>query len=112
MVEIDGEKRYTVPNDPPKKTEKKEKHVFVPPTLGENPTFGRRIRVAMYIFVGSSLFEGFITLCIFLNTTVMSLEYYKMPTTFKDVLEIFNHVSNHDTFALKCDLYGRNKRSR
>lgn len=43
--------------------------------------------------VESSLFEGFITTCILLNTLCMALEHHEMNKTFAKVLEICNLVN-------------------
>ena len=64
------------------------------PELGENPSCIRRFRVAIYIFVGSTLFEGFITTCIMLNTVAMACEHYQQPVIMDDISNVLNYVSN------------------
>ena len=68
------------------------------PELGENPSCVRRFRVTIYIFVGSTLFEGFITTCIMLNTVAMACEHYEQPLIMNDISNVLNYVSNFHNY--------------
>ncbi len=97
VVEIDGEKQYTIDNLP--KSEKKKAanadsaQEVRPPELGETPSCFLRFRVIMYIFVGSTWFEGFITTCIMLNTIAMAVEHFEQPAIMDTISNILNYVS-------------------
>eukprot|EP00795_Rhopilema_esculentum_P002961 gene2961-1213_t len=95
VVEIDGEKQYNIDNLP--KSLKKNQEEFMqteigPPELGENPSCILKIRVKMYIFVGSTIFEGFITACIMLNTIAMATEHYKQPKIMDIISNTLNYI--------------------
>ena len=95
VVEIDGEKQYTIDNQP-KKEEKKESIVSTDigkPELGDRPSCLMRFRVIMYIFVGSTWFEGFITGCIMVNTIAMAVEHFDQKPILNTISEILNYVS-------------------
>ncbi len=48
-------------------------------------------RRGAYFMVTSSFFEGFIVICIFLNTFIMALMHYRIDPTFESVLENINY---------------------
>lgn len=93
VIEVDGDKQYTVDNIPKnlKKTQEPLPEIR-PPELGENPTCFRKFRVKMYIFVGSTMFEGFITACIMLNTVAMACEHHNQPKIMDKISNILNYV--------------------
>ena len=93
-MDIDGEKQYTIDNIP-KNVKKAQEPVpeIRAPELGDNPSCSRKFRVTIYIFVGSTLFEGFITTCIMLNTVAMACEHYQQPQIMNDISNILNYVS-------------------
>ena len=102
VVEIDGEKQYNIDNLP--KSLKKNQEEFMqteigPPELGENPSCLLKFRVKMYIFVGSTIFEGFITACIMLNTIAMATEHYEQPKIMDIISNTLNYVSCNKVFA-------------
>eukprot|EP00794_Sanderia_malayensis_P020464 gene20464-22480_t len=97
VVEIDGEKQYTIDNLP--KSEKKKaarsenEQEIQPLELGESPTCFRRLRVMMNVLVCSTWFEGFITACIMLNTIAMAVEHFEQPEMMNVMSEVLNYVS-------------------
>jgi len=93
VVDIDGEKQYTIDNIP-KNVKKAQEPVpeIRAPELGDNPSCSRKFRVTIYIFVGSTLFEGFITTCIMLNTVAMACEHYQQPQIMNDISNILNYI--------------------
>ncbi len=99
VVEIDGEKQYTIDNLP--KSEKKKAAASAvetsqevrPPELGDTPSCFMRLRVIIYIFVGSTWFEGFITSCIMLNTIAMATEHFNQPAVMDTMSNVLNYVS-------------------
>ncbi len=71
-------------------------------------------RARVHKIVDSAIFEGFITVCILLNTVCMALEHHDMDLTFKKVLEYCNLVRPNDyavtsyflcTFAWRYKIY-------
>jgi hypothetical protein len=42
--------------------------------------------------VGSTIFEITITMCIFMNTIVMAMRYYRMPEDYETALEQTNNI--------------------
>ncbi|XP_065662159.1 sodium channel protein type 9 subunit alpha isoform X5 [Hydra vulgaris] len=92
VKDVDGVLFYTIENSPPKKKKKKTKVVILPPELSSNPNFYNKVRVLFYKIVSHSLFEGFITACIMLNTLLMALEHHNMSAKLTKITEIFNYV--------------------
>ena len=93
VVEVDGEKQYTIDNIPKNKKNISAPVEVRPPELGDNPSCFMRVRVMMYIIVGSSWFEGFITACIMVNTVAMACEHYQQPVFLDKISNVLNYVS-------------------
>lgn len=55
-----------------------------------------------YVFVSDSLFDLFITLCIILNTTFMSLEHHNQPEVLTSILSVENYVRASVSFVYVC----------
>ena len=56
-------------------------------------------------FVNRREFEGFITLCIVINTIVMATEHHNMSSTLKTVIAVSNYVSvTHLIFFIESGL--------
>ena len=96
--EVDGEKRYTVAEEPKKKDkadkDKEEIDYTIKPELNENSTIRERIRAFFFMVVDSSIFEGIIIGCITINTAFMASEHYEMDENYKIFLEYCNYVSS------------------
>ena len=104
VEEIDGEKKYTVPNDVVKKKKKtKPAEEEEPQEEVDSLSFKSRFKSFFLRIVSSSLFEGFIIFCIMLNTILMASEHYKMPTALEKTIEVCNYVSLNYVNCLVCE---------
>ena len=104
---VDGEKRYTITEPPPKRKKKVKENVTenTVPAIGENPSCALRIQSVFYNLAKSSYFEFSIIFCIMINTIIMASEHTTMSKTQINISKIANFVSRVNNLSFFLFFY-------